>query len=236
MYKSRREERLCNEFKKQKESVRSPEINHNSRQMVDAKYSAANKKTVSERLYEDHRKRQIALDMKQKLIEKQAQSRAQPNIHTQNTNQQNLYEQNFYTTDSNKVVNRLMGHHIKMVKKENVLKAKYDDKECTFQPKINTNSKKYASQMAHGMPLEFRNSIDVSKYHSRSKIQQVDENCTFKPTVSHRSKQIADARQHYENQPQNVFQRLISNRAEEDYTESIESQNDQGLKISIPCC
>lgn len=225
MYKSRREERLCNEFKKQKESVRSPEINHNSRQMVESKFSGPNKKTVSERLYEDHRKRQIALDMKQKLIEKQAQSRAQPNIHGQTPQAYNTLQQNLSLTDSAQVVNRLMGYHTKMVKKEGVLKAKYDDKECTFQPKINTNSKKYASQMSHGMPLEFRNSIDVSKYHNKSKMQQVDENCTFRPAVSHRSKQIAGARQQYENQPQNVFQRLISNRAEEDFTESIQTQN-----------
>ena len=66
--------------------------------------------------------------------------------------------------------------------------------------------------MSYGMPLEFRNSIDVNKFHNRSKKKSLDKNCTFKPELCPKSKMIAETKQYYENQPSNVFQRLIGNK------------------------
>lgn len=207
VYKSRREERVHDEYRRQKENIKPPNINPNSKKIVETKYKGSYQQKVEDRLYEDHRKRQLALDMKQKILERQAQAMAKPNINPQNQLQES---HSLSTHDGKKIVARFMEYKQKYTNNEEVLKEKHVDRECTFQPKINSNSRKYANQMSFGMPLEFRNCIDVSKYNSKSKIEYEDKNCTFKPEVSLKSKEIAEMRNSIEHQPHNVFQRLGS--------------------------
>ena len=73
---------------------------------------------------------------------------------------------------------------------------------------------KYADKHNQGMPIEFRNSVDVNKYANKLKASEADKNCTFKPTVNENSKMIAQNRQNNDNRSNNVFQRLIANKEE----------------------
>lgn len=121
-------------------------------------------------------KRQIAQSVKQKLLERKTQAMAKPKTTEYHPTTSYHSVQTMSTGDGKEIVNRLMDYKFKYSENERGLQDKYDDQECTFKPKINTNSRKFANQMSHGMPLEFRNSIDVNKYNNRSKKEANDRN------------------------------------------------------------
>lgn len=141
VYKMRRDERAQMEYRSQQECIKSPQINSYSKELVESKYSNHRKTRANERLYEDHRKRQIAQDMKQKLLEKQVKAMAQPNLANKDLGSPYNASQCFVTSDGKQIVSRLLDYKHKYAENEVQLKVKYDDKECTFQPKINNNSK-----------------------------------------------------------------------------------------------
>ena len=212
VYKMRRDERAQLVYKTQQDSIKSPQINAYSKELLESKYSNNWRMGVNQRLYEDHRKRQIALDMKQKLIEKQTKAMAHPNVENRELNSPYNTSQWFKAADGKKIVTRLLDYKNKYADNEVQLKVKYDDKDWTFQPKINANSKKYAEKVNQGMPIEFRNSVDSSKYKNKRKTNDWDNNWTFKPNVNEKSKMMVQTRQYNEGKPNNVFQRLIANK------------------------
>lgn len=158
------------------------------------------------------------------------------NFYSRNSKQEFYNTQPIQSKGNSKVFGRLTNARKNPKPHESNPKTQHKDKECTFQPKINHNSKKWADQLARNIPLELRNSIDVNKYHTKKadkyyeshhpsstmksskasfgafKCGSLEQDYTFKPTVSDASRNIAESKQKLTNQPQNVFQRLISNR------------------------
>ena len=172
IYKARREEQLKIKFDRQQAMVRSPEINAYSRQMANFHTQRAN-----ERLFEDHKRRQHNLAVKQKNLDKQLRMMSQPNLLASPKSPYSNF-QKLSTTDGKQIVERLLGY-----KYRNFSKRNFVDPECTFKPKINKKSKRILqqSQRSHS---RFRNSLD-------------DKDCTFKPSVSERSKRIANSKNQY---------------------------------------
>ena len=129
---NRREERVSKETRKKSSQVTSPQINQNSKKMVKEKYGEYPQKRVDQRLYEDHRKRQIAQDMKQKLLERQCQAMANPKTaKSNNFNPTSSYHsiQTLSTGDGKEIVSRLLDYKSKYNENEEDLKQKYSDKE-----------------------------------------------------------------------------------------------------------
>ncbi|CAI2385003.1 unnamed protein product [Moneuplotes crassus] len=221
VYKQRKQERAINNEAQNVKSVKAPKINQNSKRMLQEKYGSFPKKRVDQRLYEDHKKRKIAQDMREKLNVLHNQDLAHPNTHKNSISSYHSI-QTLSSNDGKEIVNRLMDYKFRYNEHEKNLKRKYDDQECTFKPKINAKSTQYASQMTFGMPLEFRNTIDVKKYNNRSKKVKNDKNCTFKPQVCEKSKMIAENKQYYDNQPSNVFARLgnLSKNSDKQHSEN----------------
>lgn len=132
--------------------------------MIENKFAGVPVKRVEERLYDDHRKRQIIKDRSQKALEqKELEMRHPSQPHNGLT-----------SNNRKKIVSRLQDY--KQKENTNTLNRNVEEEECTFKPKINNTSRKYANQMAYGMPLEFRNSIDVSKYNRKINRQPTDKN------------------------------------------------------------
>jgi hypothetical protein len=155
VYKTRRDERTSDEINKQRQTVSSPIINPASKKMIENRFAGMPVKRVEERLYDDHRKRQIIKDRGQKALEQKVLEMRHPSQpHNGPT-----------ANNKKKIVSRV--HDYKQKENTNTLNKNDEEEECTFKPKINNTSRKYANQMAYGMPLEFRNSIDVSKYNKK---------------------------------------------------------------------
>lgn len=212
-YKQRKIEKSTQE---KVQTLSNPKINQNSKKLLKEKYGNHPQKRVDQRLYEDHKKRQIAQNVRQKLVDQQQTELANPKL------SQYQPQQVLSTGDGKEIVNRLMDYKLRYTEHEKNLKRKYDDKECTFKPEINQNSRRVANELSYGMPLEFRNTIDVNKYHNRSKNLKTDRNCTFKPQVCPKSKAMAETKQYYENQPSNVFHRLGGTQRDSSESENFE--------------
>jgi hypothetical protein len=75
----------------------------------------------------------MVLDNRRKFIEEQAKMRARPDI---NSETQFHESQMLSTKDGKKIVSRLMGYKKRYNENGEELKEKYQDEECTFQPRI----------------------------------------------------------------------------------------------------
>lgn len=152
VYKTRRDERVSEEIHKRKQEVSSPTINPTSKRMIENKFAGVPLQRVEQRLYDDHRKRQMIKDRDQKAVEQRAIEMSNPNKNHNGLSMNNR----------KKIVSRLLDY--KQKENTNTTNKKFEDNECTFKPMINSTSRKYADQMSYGMPFEFRNSIEVNKY------------------------------------------------------------------------
>jgi hypothetical protein len=177
VYENRRKERLGKQLSEQAKQISNPQINPKSKELASSKLAYLGSKRVEDRLYEDYIKRQKHQEMQEKSLQGSKLIPVPPNFNTEAT------------------ISRLIDYKYKYSVKTEDLKSKYTDKECTFKPIINETSRKYASQMADGIPLEFRNSIDVHKFHQKRNLVVKDENCTFKPVVCEKSRQMPDNRE-----------------------------------------
>lgn len=72
---------LALNINKQQQRVTSPQINAYSKQLVETKFGNTSKMKANDRLYEDYRKRQVAKEMQQKMIEQQARLMSNPSMH-----------------------------------------------------------------------------------------------------------------------------------------------------------
>ncbi|CAI2385332.1 unnamed protein product [Moneuplotes crassus] len=207
VYKQRRQERAIDNTSKNKKLIQAPKISKNSKKILQQKYGNFPQKRVDQRLYDDHQKRQMAQNMREKQSNMQNQDLINPMASPSSMASYHSV-QAIGEGDGNEIANRLMDYKLKYKDHEKNLQKKYDDKECTFKPKINTRSAQYASQPSYAVSLEFRNSMDVKKYQNRENKIKSDQNCTFKPEVSRKSKELAEKKEYFENQPSNVFNRL----------------------------
>jgi uncharacterized protein YoaH (UPF0181 family) len=164
VYKTRRDERASEEIHRRTQEVSSPTINPASKRMIENKFAGVPLKRVEERLYDDHRKRQIIKDRQQKAIERRAIEMSNPN-----KNQNGLS-----TNNRKKIVSRLLDY--KQKENTNIINKKFEDEECTFKPMINSTSRKYADQMINGMPFEFRNSNLYDSHNNKNKLYHADKN------------------------------------------------------------
>lgn len=176
VYKGRREDRVNDEILKQTQQIKSPLINLNSKKLIQNKNRGIPQKRVDQRLYEDHMKRKISQNVKQKLADRNTQVMAQPKTTVYHPTTTYDSAQTSISGNKKEVVNRLMDYQHKYNTQEKYLQEKYEDQECTFKPQINTNSRVLSNQMVYGMPFEFRNSNGVNKYNNRMKKEVNDRN------------------------------------------------------------
>ncbi len=116
------------EVSKKVQKIRSPQINPNSKKLIQEKYGNFPQKRVDQRLYDDHHKRQIAKDMREKLEKRHNEEMAYPNTSSVPTSSYHS-AQMLTTGDGKEIVNRLMDYKSKYTEHERNLKKKYDDQE-----------------------------------------------------------------------------------------------------------
>ena len=112
--------------------------------------SAPTSNMATNRLFEDHRRRDAHLLAKQKQAENAAKAMAHPSKPFQNF-------QKLSPTDGKKIVERLLGYKSVKNGQIGVTKGVYTDPECTFKPRINRKSKQMSNKTRCG---KLRRSVD----------------------------------------------------------------------------